>query len=217
MAYKQALRPASFFTAVRSCSQPRTIFASARLDQSEGTHDPESAKSELSDSVVRRVLRANLVAEGTMYQMVCGQSLTAGQRPDIRYYKDKEAELLEELKQVAPYYRTRPSILGPLSSVAGFGVGALSACLPPKLQLAVTAGLQDALQEEYNDQLRDLAVSQDPRVKDLVKHLRDADRLPTGGAKVPNLASLQDLSLPEGIAAAAKASLKGLFRLAERL
>lgn len=46
------------------------------------------------------------------------------------------------------------------------------------------AGLQDALQEECNDQLRSLALSGDPELKQLVKRLRDAERLPTDGAKV---------------------------------
>lgn len=49
---------------------------------------------------------------------------------------------------------------------------------------ARAAGLQDALQEECNDQLRDLALSGEPEVKQLVKQLRDAARLPTDGAKV---------------------------------
>lgn len=56
--------------------------------------------------------------------------------------QEKELELLAHLQQLAPQYRTRPSLLGPLSSMAAFGVGALSSCLPPNLQTAISGMLR---------------------------------------------------------------------------
>lgn len=51
--------------------------------------------------------------------------------------QESEKELLEQLKQMAVQYRTRPSLVSPLVSASGAALGALSAVLPRGLSDAV--------------------------------------------------------------------------------
>jgi hypothetical protein len=55
----------------------------------------------------------------------------------VGYAQEKESQLLADLEAIAPQFRTRPSMLGPLFSAVGFGTGAVTALLPQNLQGAV--------------------------------------------------------------------------------
>ena len=52
--------------------------------------------------------------------------------------QERSEALLQKVKKVAPTYRTRPSLVAPVSSAAAFSLGAVSAVLPQNLRNAVS-------------------------------------------------------------------------------
>ena len=58
--------------------------------------------------------------------------------------QERSEALLQKVKKVAPAYRTRPSLVAPVSSAAAFSLGAVSAALPQNLRNAVS-GMTSAL------------------------------------------------------------------------
>ncbi len=55
-------------------------------------------------------------------------------------FRDREQQHLRRLQELAPTFRTRPSLLTPLVSTSFFALGAVSAVLPRRLSAAVTGG-----------------------------------------------------------------------------
>ncbi|KAK9807597.1 hypothetical protein WJX72_003752 [[Myrmecia] bisecta] len=169
------------------------------------------------------MLRINMAAEAAAVRLFAGQQAVLGDRPDVAYMKEQEGAYLNHLQALAPGYRARPSLFGPLCSAAGYAVGAASAVLPRNLAASVTGAVQDALSEEYTDQLRQLhtdrlAAEVGP-LRDALRQLRDHERAPDDGVKAPDIFALQrpqDLSMEQGMAALVKYTFKGLFTLAGR-
>ena len=54
------------------------------------------------------------------------------------HLQDKEEGHLQHLQSLMPGHRTRPSLLGPLATAAGFSLGAAAGLLPSKLSHAIT-------------------------------------------------------------------------------
>jgi len=82
--------------------------------------------------------------------------------------------------------------------------------------LARAGSLQESLTDAYNDDLREMLESgqiHDEDVKQLLKELRDAQRVPDGASVPPTLNSMQQLSgaSPEAVLGAA---CKAAFQLA---
>lgn len=63
---------------------------------------------------------------------------------------------MEQLRSLAPQHRTRPSLLAPALRAGFWALGAAAAAAPRSLSAAVTAGLQDALTDVCNEQLREM-------------------------------------------------------------
>ncbi|DBB15081.1 TPA: hypothetical protein ACH3X3_004092 [Trebouxia sp. C0006] len=150
--------------------------------------------------------------------------VAAGNRPDLDYFKDQEKGHLQQLKSLMPGYRARPSLLGPVAAAAGLSLGAAAGLLPTKLSHAITGATQEALVEQYNDQLRELREAglseQAEEVREALRALRDEERAPESSVKVPDIMSLQrpqDLTLEEGVAAVVKFGLGNLFSLAAKV
>lgn len=99
-------------------------------------------------------------------------------------------------------------------------VESLAACHP-------AGGVQEALTDVYNDQLRQLreagAVEAAPDVRAAVRAARDEDRGVEGAPQAPDLATLvqrerwSDVSLDEGVAAVVKFGTSALVNAARRL
>ncbi|DBA84226.1 TPA: hypothetical protein ACH3X2_006291 [Trebouxia sp. C0005] len=172
-----------------------------------------------------RFLRSDLAAEMAAVGLFKGRRLVAaGNRPDLDYFKDQEKGHLQQLQSLMPGYRARPSLLGPVAAAAGLSLGAAAGLLPTKLSHAITGATQEALVEQYNDQLRELREAglseQAEEVREALRALRDEERAPESSVKVPDIMSLQrpqDLTLEEGVAAVVKFGLGNLFSLAAKV
>ncbi|GAB4820353.1 hypothetical protein N2152v2_007399 [Parachlorella kessleri] len=153
-----------------------------------------------------------MVAEGAAARLFAGQQFVLQRnRPDVTAFREREQQHLRRLQELAPEYRTRPSLLSPLVSTSFFALGAATALLPRRISAAVTGGLQEALTDVYNDQLRQMreaGVSEAaPEVREAVKAMRDEERSIEGGPQIPDITTIQrwnELSFEEGIAAVVK-------------
>lgn len=85
-----------------------------------------------------------------------GQQLVLGRRPDLASFQQREEAHAAELRRLAPQHRARPSLLGPALRAGFWALGAAAAVAPRPLGAAVVAGLQDALTDLCNEQLRTL-------------------------------------------------------------
>ncbi|CAL8471776.1 g11318 [Coccomyxa elongata] len=172
-----------------------------------------------------KILRSNLASEAAAVNMFPAQSSLGSERPDLPYFQDKEKEVLERLKRLAVQHRTRPSLIAPVVSASSAALGTLAAVLPRGLSDAIRGGVADALNEQYNDQLRDLrasGVADSVEAAPLREALRDLRDLPrwAGSVKVPGLAELQrpkDLTLEEGVAGMVKLGFVALVGLSSRI
>lgn len=68
----------------------------------------------------------------------------------------REEAHAEVLRRLAPSHRVRPSLLSPALRAGFWALGAAAAVAPRPLSAAVTAGMQDALTDVCNEQLRQL-------------------------------------------------------------
>lgn len=68
----------------------------------------------------------------------------------------REESHAAELRRLAPAHRTRPSLVAPALRAGFWVLGAAAAAAPRPLGAAVAAGLQDALTDVCNEQLRTL-------------------------------------------------------------
>ncbi|KAL3158135.1 hypothetical protein ABBQ32_011731 [Trebouxia sp. C0010 RCD-2024] len=198
----------------------------------EAEHGPSTSGSNMpftprSDDIklLGKMLRSDLAAEMAAVGLFKGRRLVSpGNRPDLDFFKDQEKGHLQQLQSLMPTYRARPSLLGPLAAAAGFSLGAAAGVLPTRFAHAITAATQEALVEQYNDQLRELReaglTEQAEEVREALRALRDEERAPEASVQVPDIMSLQspqDLKLEEGVAAVVKFGLGNLFSIAAKV
>ncbi|KAJ9515903.1 hypothetical protein QJQ45_016916 [Haematococcus lacustris] len=123
-----------------------------------------------------------------------GQHLVSRGRPDMQYYLAQEQGALQQVSQLLPLHRARPSLLQGLLGAGGFAAGALAGAAPARIQLAVMGAVGEALTEHYNDKLRDVTEA------GLQQKLERIEQLGLGGAA----ALAVKLAAKAGLAAAAK-------------
>ena len=85
-----------------------------------------------------------------------GQQRVLGRRPDLAAFAEREDHHAAELRRLAPSHRMRPSLLAPALKAGFWALGAAAALAPRQVSAAVTAGVQDALTDVCNEQLRQL-------------------------------------------------------------
>jgi len=182
--------------------------------------------SDSQPEIIQSSIRVDLLAQQAATALASGRSLAAHRRPDYTALLEKETEHLQKVKYLAPHYNVRPSLLGPLTSAAFRALGVVSAVAPPPLSSAIAAGVQDAMTDAFNEQLRDMreaGVAESTaaeEVRFVVRELRDQERAPAGAPLVPDILSLRnprDISPVEGIAAVFKAGTKLLLDTAKKL
>lgn len=98
-------------------------------------------------------LKALQEAAAALYR---GQQQVLGRRPDLAAFQQREEQHAAALRQLAPAHRVRPSLLAPALRAGFWLLGAAAAAAPRPLSAAVAAGLQDALTDTCNEQLRQL-------------------------------------------------------------
>lgn len=190
-----------------------------------GQGNPDS-ESDSQPSILQATIRVDLLAQQAATALASGRSLAAHRRPDYTALLEEETKHLQKIKSLAPQYNVRPSLLGPLTSAAFGALGVASALAPPPLSSAIAAGVQDAMTDAFNEQLRDMreagvaesAAAEEVRL--VVRELRDQERAPAGAPHVPDILSLRnprDVSSLEGIAAVFKAGTKFLLDAAKKI
>lgn len=178
-------------------------------------------------------------------------------RPDIDAFSAKEKELYNKLKSISlEHTRTnnnssretstgttttetptaksnqqinfRPSALSPLAILTTFTLGAATALLPRTASAAVLAGVQSALEHQYNENLRQLheagLATQASALRTAIREARDTERVPEGAPeKVPDLVDMamnkkvSEVSVDEGIAAVVGFGLDNLLSAGRRV
>lgn len=190
-----------------------------------GQGNPGS-ESDPQQSIIQSTIRVDLLAQQAATALASGRSLATHRRPDYTALLEEETEHLQKIKSLAPQYNVRPSLLGPLASAAFGALGVASSLAPPLLSSAIAAGVQDAMTDAFNEQLREMreagvaksAAAEEVRL--VVRELRDQERAPAGAPHVPDILSLRnprDISPAEGIAAVFKAGTKLLLDTAKTI
>lgn len=83
-----------------------------------------------------------------------------------------EAAHLETFNRLLAERKVRPTLLGPIWSAAGFGLGAVSALIGEKTAMAVTEAVEDVIERHYAAQAAELAPS-DPALADTLARFRE--------------------------------------------
>jgi ubiquinone biosynthesis monooxygenase Coq7 len=90
----------------------------------------------------------------------------------LREMEEGEAEHLETFNRLLAERGVRPTLLSPLWSVAGFGLGAATALMGEKAAMACTAAVEEVIEEHYAKQAETLDAS-DPELAGIVRAFRD--------------------------------------------
>ncbi len=93
--------------------------------------------------------------EGVLWTQCCCVCLSSS-APCCFCLPCREEAHAATLRQLAPSHRVRPSLLSPALRAGFWALGAAAAVAPRPLSAAVTAGMQDALTDVCNEQLRQL-------------------------------------------------------------
>eukprot|EP00887_Chlorella_sp_A99_P004515 scaffold34.g4515.t1 len=157
-----------------------------------------------------------------------GQRAALCGRPDAAALAEREQAHLDLVRALAPAHRVRPPLLAPALRAGFFALGAATGLAPRRVSAAVTAGLQDALTDMYNEQLRELRAAglsnAAPQVRAAVVALRDEERAQDGAPQAPDLLPylagsrrLAELTPEEGVAGLVKLGARLSLGLASRL
>jgi demethoxyubiquinone hydroxylase (CLK1/Coq7/Cat5 family) len=185
-----------------------------------------SSDKESQPSIIQSTIRVDLLAQQAATALASGRSLATHHRPDYKALLEEETKHLHKIKSLAPKYNTRPSLLGPLASVAFGALGVASALAPLRMSSAIAAGVQDAMTDAFNEQLREMReagladLKSAEKVRLIVRELRDQERAPADAPHVPDIMSLRDprnISPIEGVAAVFKAGTKLLLDVAKKV
>ncbi|KAL4420486.1 hypothetical protein ABPG75_010142 [Micractinium tetrahymenae] len=218
--------PGSEASSSSDAAEDAGIAAAAEAQQHAAAAAAAGAASEPPPAhpLLQRILRTDLAAEEAAAALYRGQQRVLGRRPDLAAFQEREESHAAELRRLAPAHRTRPSLLSPALRAGFWALGAAAAAAPRPLGAAVTAGLQDALTDVCNEQLRTLReeglAEAAPQVRHAVRAMRDDQREVEGAPPVPDILALQrlnELSAPEALAAVVKFGARTAIDLAGRV
>lgn len=121
------------------------------------------------------MIRVDQAGEYGAVRIYCGQEAVFGQRhPAVRTIARmhmQEERHLRHFDQLMVERGVRPTLLQPLWSVAGYGLGAVTALLGPSAAMACTAAIETEIDRHYGEQLRALG-SDDPDLAGTVEQFR---------------------------------------------
>lgn len=80
---------------------------------------------------------------------------------------EQEREHLESFDDMLRARQIRPTLMHPIWSAAGFGLGAISALISPAAAHAVTAAVEEVISDHYHEQSQELA-QDEPELASLV-------------------------------------------------
>ena len=131
-----------------------------------------------STAEIERILRVDHAGEFGATRIYAGQTAVLGRgraAGEIRRMAEAEARHLAAFEILLHQRRVRPTLLGPLWSLAGYALGAATALLGEPAALACTVAVEEVIDAHYSaqaDRLADL----DPALRETILAFR-ADEL----------------------------------------
>jgi ubiquinone biosynthesis monooxygenase Coq7 len=112
------------------------------------------------DKDVERMIRVDHAGEFGAVQIYRGQLAILGHTAageTIRHMHEQEQEHLKRFDELVAEHGVRPTALGPVWSVAGYALGAVTAFMGEKAAMACTAAVETVIDEHYARQAASLA------------------------------------------------------------
>jgi len=116
-----------------------------------------------------RMLRVNHAGEYGATRIYAGQKAVLGPLPSLEKMAHEEAQHLQLFTDLIIQHGVRPTVLQPLWSVMGFGLGVVTAALGEKAAHACTIAVEEVIEDHYQQQLNHLVSSTDPVAETLRK------------------------------------------------
>ncbi len=117
------------------------------------------------------MLRVDQAGEQGAVRIYTGQlAVMRGRHPMARTIAGMEAQEQRHLTRfnaMLAERKVRPTLLGPLWDVAGFGLGVVTALIGPEAAMACTAAVETEIDKHYADQLAKLGPS-DPELSEAI-------------------------------------------------
>ncbi len=166
------------------------------------------------------MLRVDHAGEHGAVEIYRGQRAIFGVLPGktalaetLRAMEEGEAEHLATFNRMLAERRVRPTILSPFWSVAGFGLGAVTALMGEKAAMACTAAVEEVIEEHYAKQAEALDMADPPLAitvrafrEDELQHKRTAED--HGAREAPGYGALK---------AVIQAGCRAAIRLSEKI
>lgn len=125
------------------------------------------------------MLRVDHAGEHGAVEIYRGQRAVFGALPGkaalaqtLRVMEEGEAEHLSTFNRMLAERRVRPTLLSPIWSIAGFGLGAVTALMGEKAAMACTAAVEEGIEEHYARQAETLDAA-DPSLAKTVRAFRE--------------------------------------------
>ncbi len=131
-----------------------------------------------SAAEIERIVRVDHAGEFGATRIYAGQQAVLGRgraASEIRRMAEAEARHLAAFEVLVRQRRVRPTVLGPLWSIAGFALGAATALLGEPAAMACTVAVEEVIDEHYREQADRLA-ELDPPLREAILGFR-ADEL----------------------------------------
>ena len=187
------------------------------VQSSPKTHQPGAATQERRLQEILRVDHAGELGAVRIYQgqlAVLGKAPRAASSADlVRHMAAQEEQHKAAFDALLADRRTRPSLLEPLWSAAGFALGAASALISERAAMACTVAVEDVIGEHYGRQIDEIE-STEPQLADKLRVLRSEELehreigLTEGAEKAPAYPLLSGL---------VKAGCRLAIKIAEKL
>ena len=127
----------------------------------------------------QRMIRVDHAGEYGAVRIYEGQRAVLGNTdldPVLEEMADQEQHHLETFERLITERRVRPTALLPFWHVAGFVLGAGTALMGPKAAMACTVAVEEAIDEHYAGQIRELdADGTDPVLRDTCEKFRQEE------------------------------------------
>lgn len=148
---------------------------------------------------VEAMIRVDQAGEYGATRIYAGQLAVMGDRHpvarDIAHMAEQESVHRAFFDGMIARRGVRPTLLQPLWSVAGFGLGAITALMGPRAAMACTAAVETEIDAHYAQQLAALG-DEDPELTEAVERFREEEldhrdlALASGAADTPGYAVL---------------------------
>lgn len=126
---------------------------------------------------IARILRVDQAGELGAVRIYQGQRAILGKGrhgPLLAKMAAQEQHHLETFNRLISERRVRPTALSPIWHVAGFALGAATALLGERAAMACTVAVEEAIDEHYADQARELG-EDEPELKATIEQFREEE------------------------------------------